>query len=55
MLPSTSNFANAGYITVFDKKEVNIYDASNTKKTVTRDAILKGWQGGNAGYGEYHW
>ncbi len=32
-----------GYITVFDGKEVNIYDASNTEVIVTREAILRGW------------
>ena len=41
-LTSTSKFANAGYITVFEKEEVNIYDASSTNITVTRGAILKG-------------
>jgi hypothetical protein len=32
-----------GYITVFDGKEVNIYDASNTEVIITRKAILRGW------------
>ncbi len=43
MLLSTANFATAGYITVFDSKEVNIYNASNTEVIVTREAILRGW------------
>ncbi len=42
-LLSTAKFAAAGYITVFDGKEVNIYDANNTKVSVTREAILPGW------------
>jgi hypothetical protein len=42
LLLSTAKFATAGYITVFDGKEVNIYDASNTEVIVTREAILSG-------------
>ncbi len=42
-LLSTAKFAAAGYITVFDGEEVNIYDANNTKVSVTREAILRGW------------
>ena len=42
-LLSTAKFATAGYITVFDSKEVNIYDANNTKVSVTREALLRGW------------
>jgi hypothetical protein len=43
LLLSTAKFATAGYITVFDGKEVNIYNASNTEVIVTREAILRGW------------
>ena len=43
-LMSTNQFAQAGYITVFDKEEVNIYDANDVKITVTRGAILRGWR-----------
>jgi hypothetical protein len=42
-LLSTEKFATVGYITVFDSKEVNIYNASNTEVIVTREAILRGW------------
>ena len=42
-LLSTAKFAEAGYITVFDDKEVNIYDAQNTTLKVTKGAILRGW------------
>ncbi len=42
-LLSTAKFAKAGYITVFDNKEVNIYDAHDTTSKVSRTAILQGW------------
>jgi hypothetical protein len=42
-LLSTAKFAAAGYITIFDDKEVNIYDAQNTTLKVSRAAILRGW------------
>ena len=42
-LLSTAKFTAAGYITVFDGKEVNIYDAYNNKVIITREAILRGW------------
>jgi hypothetical protein len=43
LLISTANFAQAGYITIFDGKKVNIYDAYNTKIVVTKQAILRRW------------
>ncbi len=43
LLISTAKFAEAGYINVFNDKEVNVYNASNTTVIVTRQAILKGW------------
>ncbi len=43
-LLSTSKFANANYITIFDKEAVNIYDANDTTITVTRGAILRGFK-----------
>ncbi len=42
-LISTAKFAEAEYITVFDKEEVNIYDAQNTTLKVSKGAILRGW------------
>ena len=42
-LLSTAKFAKAGYITVFDNGEVNIYNAHDTKLIVSRGAILQGW------------
>ena len=41
---STSKLASAGYITVYDEKEVNVYDGGNTKIIVSEEAILKGWK-----------
>ena len=41
-LLSTSNFANADYVSVYDKDEVNIYDARTTKIKVSNDTVLKG-------------
>jgi hypothetical protein len=42
-LLSTVKFAEAGYITVLDKEEVNIYDTQNTTLKVSKGAILRGW------------
>ena len=44
LLLSTSKFAAANYITIFDKEEVNIYDANDTVIAVTRGAILRGFK-----------
>ena len=43
-LLSVSKFVDANYIAIFDKDEVNIFNANNTEVTVTRAAILRGWQ-----------
>ncbi len=43
-LLSTSKFANANYITIFDKEAVNIYDANETTITITRGAMLRGFK-----------
>ena len=42
-LLSTSKLASAGYIKVYDGKEVNVYDGSTTKNIVSEEAVLKGW------------
>ena len=42
-LLSTSKFADAGYTAIYNKNEVNFYDAKTTKITVSADAMLKGW------------
>jgi hypothetical protein len=39
-LLSISKFADANYVTIFDKDEVNIYDANKTTIVVSRGAIL---------------
>ncbi len=39
-LISVSKFVNANYIAIFDKDEVNIFNANNTEVTVSRAAIL---------------
>jgi hypothetical protein len=43
-LLSTGKYADANYITVFDKDTVNVYDANDIIITVTKDAILRGWR-----------
>ncbi len=43
MLLSTGKFADANYITVFDKEMINIYDANDTIFTVSKGAILRGF------------
>jgi hypothetical protein len=43
LLLSAGQFAAANYITMFDKEEVNIYNANNTINAVTRGAILQEW------------
>jgi len=43
-LLSTSKFAAANYIAIFDKEEVNIYHANDTVIAVTRGAILRGFK-----------
>ena len=43
LLISTAKFAEVGYITVFNDKEVNVYDTSNTSVIVARQAISRGW------------
>ncbi len=44
-LLSTVKFADANYITIFDKDTVNIYNANDTIITVSKGAIaiLRGW------------
>ncbi len=41
-LLSTGKFADASYITVFDKEMVNVYNANNTIFTISKGAILCG-------------
>ncbi len=47
-LLSTVEFADASYITIFDKDTVNLFDANNLIITATKGAILQGWQDKNS-------
>jgi hypothetical protein len=42
-LLSTSMVVNTDYIAIYDKEEVNFYNAKITKITVSEEAVLKGW------------
>ena len=42
-LLSTNQFAKARYIAIFDKEEVNIYNATNTEIKTSRGSVLRGW------------
>ncbi len=44
LLLSMEKIADANYIAIFDKDELNICDANNTKVTVSPSAILCRWQ-----------
>ena len=41
---STGKCVDADYIAIYDKLEVNYYNAKTTKITVSNDAVLKGWR-----------
>ena len=41
-LISTNKFVEENFVQVFDKEEVNVYDANNVKIQTTRGAILRG-------------
>ena len=43
-LLSTSKLASAGYITVYNGKELNVYNGSTNQINVPEEAILKGWR-----------
>ena len=40
---SANQFVKAKYITIFDKEEVNIYNATNTEIKTTKGAVLRVW------------
>ena len=42
-LLSGNKFAQAGYVTIGDNQEVNIYDGRTAKIIVSEEAVLKGW------------
>ena len=39
---SGRKFLNADYISIYDKREVNLYDAKTTRIIITENAVLKG-------------
>ena len=43
-LLSTNQFIKTKHITIFDKEEVNIYDAKNTEIRITKGTVLIGWR-----------
>jgi len=43
LLLRMGKYADANYITVFDKDTVNVYDANDTIITITKDAIVREW------------
>ena len=43
LLTSASKFSDAGYFTIFNKEEVNIYNAATTNVTTSKPPILKWW------------
>ena len=43
-LLSTSKLDNAGYVTVYNGDEVNVYDGRTTTIKVSEAAVLQGWQ-----------
>ncbi len=43
-LLSTSKLVEADYIAIYDKQEVNFYDAMTTKIVVSEEAVLTGWR-----------
>ena len=42
-LISTNKFVEEDYVQVFDKEQVNIYDANDVEIKTTRGALLRGW------------
>lgn len=43
-LISTNKFVEEDYVQVFDKEEVNVYDANDIEIKTTRGAVLRGWR-----------
>jgi hypothetical protein len=43
-LLSTSKLVEADYVAIYDKQEVNFYNATTTKIVVLEEAVLTGWQ-----------
>jgi hypothetical protein len=43
LLSTTSKVADADYIAIYYKEEVNFYNSKTMKITVLEEAVLKGW------------
>ena len=43
-LVSGGKFPEAGYVSICDGNEVNLYDGHMVKITVSEEAVLKGWK-----------
>ncbi|KAL7502358.1 hypothetical protein ACHAXN_001427 [Cyclotella atomus] len=43
-LISNSKLADAGYVTVYDNEEVNVYDGATTTVVPTKQAVMTGWR-----------
>ena len=43
-LLSGEKFSKAGYVSICDDAEVNIYDGHTVKITVSEESVLKGWR-----------
>ena len=43
-LVSAAKVAEAGYVSIFDNDEVNVYDTHDTVIKVSRSAVLKGYK-----------
>ena len=43
-LVSAAKLAEAGYVSIFDNDEVNLYDTYNTVITVSRNEVLRGYK-----------
>ena len=43
-LLSGNKFSKAGYVSIYNDSEVNIYDGRTVKIVVSEAAVLKGWQ-----------
>jgi hypothetical protein len=48
-LLSTSKYAEADYITIFNKEQVNVYNVNNVVISVSRGAVLQGWRDPKSG------
>jgi hypothetical protein len=43
-LLNTNKVVDADYIAIYDKEEVNFYNAKTTEITISEESVLKGWR-----------